>query len=119
MLTLVSACLCHPHAIVGWRLFCRAAVDGCFRAAEGLQIGRYSLPAPQELNDSGDMDGTMHKVKVYVPEAVAAKEGERVALFPSRYLVYHGGPRRMRFVCEWEALSRCRAARPARAACWS
>ena len=33
----------------------------------------------------------MHKVKVYVPKSVETKEGEIVALFPSRYLVYYGG----------------------------
>mgnify|MGYP000998080176 CR=1 FL=1 len=112
------------------------------RAAEGLQIGRYSLPAPQGLGSSGavsvavrpedlvlgpqatgwsggkawegtidqaidlghyrkmlvavpglfgdDTDGTVQKIKVYVPKAVDVKEGERVALFPSRYLVYSG-----------------------------
>ncbi|MFN8465091.1 MAG: ABC transporter ATP-binding protein [Caldilineaceae bacterium] len=112
------------------------------RSADGLQIGRYSLPAPQELNGSGavsvavrpedlivgpqgtawsegkawegtidqaidlghyrkmlvvvpglfgdDTDGTIHKVKVYVSKAIEAKEGESVALFPSRYLVYSG-----------------------------
>jgi ABC-type Fe3+/spermidine/putrescine transport system ATPase subunit len=112
------------------------------RVGEGLQIGRYSLPAPQELNGSGalniavrpedlvlgpqgsawgggkvwdgtidqaidlghyrkmlvilpglfgdDTDGAAHRVKVYVPKAVEAKEGESVVLFPSRYLVYSG-----------------------------
>jgi len=30
----------------------------------------------------------LHRVKVYMPKSTEAKEGDRVALYPTRYLVY-------------------------------
>jgi putative spermidine/putrescine transport system ATP-binding protein len=35
-----------------------------------------------------DSDAAIHRLKVYMPKATEFKEGDKVALYPSRYLVY-------------------------------
>lgn len=66
---------------------------------QSIDLGHYRkvlVVVPELFPD--EATAAAHKVKVYVSKATEAREGESIALFPSRYLVYSGesGPREVR-----------------------
>jgi hypothetical protein len=75
----VSAPTASPNSSAMWHGTIDQLVDlGHYRRALVL--------VPSLFKD--ESDAAIHRLKVYMPKATGFKEGDQVALYPSRYLVY-------------------------------
>jgi putative spermidine/putrescine transport system ATP-binding protein len=56
---------------------------------QSIDLGHYRKVLVVVPGLFGDQDAAMkHRLKVYMPKSADTKEGERIALYPTRYLVY-------------------------------